>query len=36
MDKAGCPVGNNFFKAVICDGERAGAYVPGEGVPISL
>jgi len=36
LEKAGCAVGDNFFKAVTCDEEMAGAYVRREGVLISL
>lgn len=32
MEKAGCPVQDNFFKAINCDQNHAGGYVPGEGV----
>ncbi|KAJ4826265.1 hypothetical protein Tsubulata_018661 [Turnera subulata] len=32
LEKAGCGVGDNFFKAVNCSQEIAGGYVPGEGI----
>ncbi|KAK1290432.1 hypothetical protein QJS10_CPB18g00584 [Acorus calamus] len=32
MEKAGCGVGRNFFKAVECDKEISGGYSPGEGI----
>jgi mitochondrial inner membrane protease ATP23 len=32
LEKAGCPVQDNFFKAIHCDQNHAGGYVPGEGV----
>ncbi|KAG5029053.1 hypothetical protein AAZX31_05G105600 [Glycine max] len=34
LEKAGCAVGDNFFKAVTCDEEMAGAYVRREGVKV--
>ncbi|TKY46473.1 Mitochondrial inner membrane protease ATP23 [Spatholobus suberectus] len=34
LEKAGCAVGDNFFKAVTCNDEIAGAYVRGEGVKV--
>ncbi|XP_061364362.1 mitochondrial inner membrane protease ATP23-like isoform X2 [Gastrolobium bilobum] len=34
LEKAGCGVQDNFFKAVICDQPAAGAYIPGEGVRV--
>lgn len=36
LEKAGCAVGENFFKAITCNQEVAGSYVRGEGVLISL
>ncbi|PIA30966.1 hypothetical protein AQUCO_05300060v1 [Aquilegia coerulea] len=32
MDKAGCHVGDNFFKAIKCDDIKGGGYSPREGV----
>ncbi|KAK1266380.1 hypothetical protein QJS04_geneDACA016828 [Acorus gramineus] len=32
MEKAGCGVGRNFFKAVECDKEISGGYSPEEGI----
>ncbi|KAJ1418703.1 Peptidase M76, ATP23 [Sesbania bispinosa] len=32
LEKAGCAVGDNFFKAVPCDQQMAGAYVRGKGI----
>jgi len=32
LEKAGCAVGDNFFKAITCNQEVAGSYVRGEGV----
>jgi len=36
LAKAGCEVGDNFFKAITCNQKVAGYYVRGEGVLISL
>lgn len=36
LEKAGCIVEDNFFKAITCNQEVAGSYVRGEGVPISF
>lgn len=35
LEKAGCPVGDNFFKAVNCETKTAGGYTQGQGVFIS-
>lgn len=32
LEKAGCSVGDKFIKAVECDKQIGGGYVPGEGV----
>ncbi|KEH29843.1 putative peptidase M76, ATP23 [Medicago truncatula] len=34
LEKAGCPVQDNFFKAINCDQNHAGGYVPGEGIVV--
>ncbi|CAL0310168.1 unnamed protein product [Lupinus luteus] len=36
LEKAGCGVGENFFKAIYCDSETQaqGGYVPGQGVRV--
>ncbi|XP_027359225.1 mitochondrial inner membrane protease ATP23-like [Abrus precatorius] len=34
LEKAGCGVGDNFFKAVTCKQQMAGSYVRGEGVRV--
>ncbi|KAF5203618.1 Mitochondrial inner membrane protease atp23 [Thalictrum thalictroides] len=34
MNKAGCYVGDNYFKAIKCDYVRAGGYSPREGVMV--
>ncbi|XP_019183455.1 mitochondrial inner membrane protease ATP23 homolog [Ipomoea triloba] len=34
MEKAGCGVGEKFFKAIHCDQSVGGGYVPGEGVVV--
>ncbi|ESW25893.1 hypothetical protein PHAVU_003G074200 [Phaseolus vulgaris] len=34
LEKAGCAVGDNFFKAITCNQEVAGSYVRGEGVKL--
>ncbi|XP_054792254.1 mitochondrial inner membrane protease ATP23-like [Prosopis cineraria] len=36
MEKAGCPVGNNFFKAVNCTKNVSGGYVPGYGIILCM
>lgn len=32
LEKAGCALGDNFIKAVNCDGKVSGGYMPGLGV----
>ncbi|XP_065877051.1 mitochondrial inner membrane protease ATP23-like isoform X1 [Euphorbia lathyris] len=32
LEKAGCGIGDNFFKAVDCDMKIGGGYVPGKGI----
>ncbi|WCJ26250.1 Mitochondrial inner membrane protease atp23 [Euphorbia peplus] len=32
LQKAGCGVGDDFFKVVKCDSKIGGGYVPGEGI----
>ncbi|CAK8576400.1 unnamed protein product [Lathyrus sativus] len=34
LEKAGCPVQDNFFKAIKCDKFHAGGYIPGEGIVV--
>lgn len=34
LEKAGCGVSENFFKAVNCDKRIAGGYVRGKGVAL--
>ncbi|KAK7364849.1 hypothetical protein VNO80_13593 [Phaseolus coccineus] len=34
LEKAGCAVGDNFFKAITCNQKVAGYYVRGEGVKV--
>ncbi|XP_057437414.1 mitochondrial inner membrane protease ATP23-like isoform X3 [Lotus japonicus] len=34
MDKAGCPVRDNFFMAVNCNQGTAGGYIQGEGIVV--
>ncbi|KAK7381043.1 hypothetical protein VNO78_33567 [Psophocarpus tetragonolobus] len=34
LEKAGCAVGDNFFKAVTCNEEISGSYSRGEGVKV--
>ncbi|KAJ7974704.1 Mitochondrial inner membrane protease ATP23 [Quillaja saponaria] len=34
LEKAGCPVGDNFVKAVNCDKEMGGGYLRGEGIMV--
>ncbi|XP_058752800.1 mitochondrial inner membrane protease ATP23-like isoform X3 [Vicia villosa] len=34
LEKAGCPVQDNFFKAINCDKRYAGGYISGEGIVV--
>ncbi|XP_058734929.1 mitochondrial inner membrane protease ATP23-like [Vicia villosa] len=34
LDKSGCPVQDNFFKAIHCDKLQASGYIPGEGIAV--
>ncbi|CAL0299145.1 unnamed protein product [Lupinus luteus] len=34
LEKAGCPIGDNFFRAVYCHQKMQGAYISGEGVTV--
>ena len=34
LEKAGCPVRDNFFKAVNCNQLHSGGYIPGEGIVV--
>ncbi|OMO59368.1 Peptidase M76, ATP23 [Corchorus capsularis] len=34
LEKSGCIVGDNFIKAIKCDREMVGAYVPGKGIVV--
>ncbi|OMO69219.1 Peptidase M76, ATP23 [Corchorus olitorius] len=36
LEKSGCIVGDNFIKAIKCNREMVGGYVPGKGVRIIL
>ncbi|KAI9097959.1 hypothetical protein K1719_025730 [Acacia pycnantha] len=36
LEKAGCPVGNKFFRAVNCEVNRSGGYIPGEGIVVCV
>ncbi|CAJ2654702.1 unnamed protein product [Trifolium pratense] len=34
LEKAGCPVQQNFIRAINCDQSHAGGYVPGQGIVV--
>ncbi|KAL3723036.1 hypothetical protein ACJRO7_035253 [Eucalyptus globulus] len=34
LEKAGCSLGDNFIKAVNCDGQVSGGYMPGLGIVV--
>ncbi|KAK2433677.1 hypothetical protein P8452_31017 [Trifolium repens] len=34
MEKAGCPVQQNFIRAINCDQSHAGGYLPGQGIVV--
>ncbi|KAK3221465.1 hypothetical protein Dsin_008490 [Dipteronia sinensis] len=36
LEKSGCAIGDNFFKAVHCDKRISGGYVRGGGVSFAL